>query len=62
MLAAPDDGASDPLPDTSMLERDETDESRDIAANRVVVDADVEDPELDPGDFDDGVDQEDLLS
>ena len=61
MLAAPDDGASDPLPDTSMLERDETDESRDVAANRVVVDADVEDPELDPGDFD-GVDQEDLLS
>lgn len=62
VIAGPHDGASDPLPENSPQDRDETDELADIAINRTTNDGEVEaDPDLDPDHFD-GVDQEDLLS
>ena len=62
IIAGPNDGASDPLPETSVQNRNETDELADITNQRILNDAEVEEkPDLDPDDFD-GVDQEDLLS
>ena len=61
VLAAPNEGASDPLPESDVHERDEIDDVQDIARSEVLNDIETNDPVLEPGDFD-GVDQEELIS
>ena len=61
VLADPNEGASDPLPESDVHERDETDDLQNIECSGVLGDIETNDPVLEPGDFD-GVDQEELIS